>query len=225
MAKFYIHPWAKVGSLKNSTVMDLTAELANMKIENDLRRQVQDDIRRLRDMGTYRGRRHAMGLPVRGQKTRTQVCGCLELGWVWLLMVVLDCDRTTVKQDGTRWNWEGVDVRWKDMYVCIILYSTEAWNGVYESRRNFTAHTRSGHQGTSGLTDSCIALALRYTERSRCLGREIYSLLTHATNGDGIERRRVDEAKREVSQTHLWVQLIRGEICTSYEPGICILRR
>ncbi|CAG5183951.1 uncharacterized protein ALTATR162_LOCUS10835 [Alternaria atra] len=64
MAKFYIHPWAKVGSLKNATVMDLTAELANMKIENDLRRQVQDDIRRLRDMGTYRGRRHAMGLPI-----------------------------------------------------------------------------------------------------------------------------------------------------------------
>ncbi|KAL6708715.1 37S ribosomal protein subunit sws2, mitochondrial [Coniothyrium glycines] len=73
MAKFYIHPWAKVGSLKNSTVLELTEELTNMKIENDLRRQVQDDIRRLRDMGTYRGRRHAMGLPVRGQRTRTQI--------------------------------------------------------------------------------------------------------------------------------------------------------
>jgi small subunit ribosomal protein S13 len=73
MAKFHIHPWAKVGSLKNATVMDLTAELSNMKIENDLRREVQDNIRRLKDMGTYRGRRHAMGLPVRGQRTRTQV--------------------------------------------------------------------------------------------------------------------------------------------------------
>ncbi|KAI4613824.1 hypothetical protein J4E83_007426 [Alternaria metachromatica] len=79
MAKFYIHPWAKVGSLKNATVMDLTAELANMKIENDLRRQVQDDIRRLRDMGTYRGRRHAMGLPVRGQRTRTQIATARRL--------------------------------------------------------------------------------------------------------------------------------------------------
>ncbi|XP_014554443.1 hypothetical protein COCVIDRAFT_28482 [Bipolaris victoriae FI3] len=79
MAKFHIHPWAKVGSLKNATVMDLTAELANMKIENDLRRQVQDDIRRLRDMGTYRGRRHAMGLPVRGQKTRTQIATARRL--------------------------------------------------------------------------------------------------------------------------------------------------
>lgn len=73
MAKFHIHPWAKVGALKNATVMDLTAELSTMKIENDARREVQDNIRRLKDMGTYRGRRHAMGLPVRGQRTRTQI--------------------------------------------------------------------------------------------------------------------------------------------------------
>jgi small subunit ribosomal protein S13 len=73
MARFHIHPWAKVGALKNATVMDLTAELSTMKIENDARREVQDNIRRLKDMGTYRGRRHAMGLPVRGQRTRTQI--------------------------------------------------------------------------------------------------------------------------------------------------------
>jgi ribosomal protein S13 len=45
-----------------------------MKIENQLRRQLRDNIARLRDMGSYRGRRHAMGLPVRGQRTRSQVC-------------------------------------------------------------------------------------------------------------------------------------------------------
>jgi small subunit ribosomal protein S13 len=73
MAKFHIHPWAKVGTLKNATVMDLTSELSNMKIENDLRREVQGNILRLKDMGTYRGRRHAMGLPVRGQRTRSQI--------------------------------------------------------------------------------------------------------------------------------------------------------
>ena len=73
MARFHIHPWARVGSLKNSTVLELTAELTGMRIENDLRREVQENIRRLKDMGTYRGRRHAMGLPVRGQRTRTQV--------------------------------------------------------------------------------------------------------------------------------------------------------
>lgn len=50
-----------------------------MKIENDLRRQILDDIKRLRDTGTYRGRRHALGLPVRGQNTRSQVRLILSL--------------------------------------------------------------------------------------------------------------------------------------------------
>lgn len=73
MARFHIHKTAKVGTLRSAQILDLNAELTNMKIENDLRREVQDNIRRLRDLGTYRGRRHAMGLPVRGQRTRTQV--------------------------------------------------------------------------------------------------------------------------------------------------------
>jgi hypothetical protein len=51
----------------------LTAVLSEMKIENDLRREVLNDIKRLKETGTYRGRRHALGLPVRGQRTRTQV--------------------------------------------------------------------------------------------------------------------------------------------------------
>ena len=73
MARFHIHPTAKVGSLASKQVLDLTGELSSMTIENDLRRQLRDNIRRLRDMGSYRGRRHALGLPVRGQQTRTQV--------------------------------------------------------------------------------------------------------------------------------------------------------
>lgn len=73
MSRFYIHPTAKVGELANKQVLELTAALSEMKIENDLRRQVLDDIKRLRDTGTYRGRRHALGLPVRGQNTRNQV--------------------------------------------------------------------------------------------------------------------------------------------------------
>lgn len=155
MAKFHIHPWAKVGSLKNATVMDLTAELANMKIENDLRRQVQDDIRRLRDMGTYRGRRHAMGLPVRGQKTRTQVCMVWKMlkdkfGWWRKLLTRTDCDCTTVEQDRTRWHWKGVYVRWKQIYTCIILYSLAARNGVYRlHRRNIMTKPRPNTNGCS----------------------------------------------------------------------------
>lgn len=72
MAKYSIHPLAKVGALNQKVVTSLTAELSNMTIETDARRVVQENIRRLRDMGTWRGRRHAMGLPVRGQRTRTQ---------------------------------------------------------------------------------------------------------------------------------------------------------
>ncbi|KAL5441948.1 hypothetical protein PMIN06_009201 [Paraphaeosphaeria minitans] len=79
MARFHIQPWAKVGTLKASTLIDLTAELSNMKIENDLRREIQDSIMRLKDMGSYRGRRHAMGLPVRGQRTRTQIATARKL--------------------------------------------------------------------------------------------------------------------------------------------------
>lgn len=62
-----------MGSLQPKTVTALTAELSTMIIENDARRIVQENIKRLRDMGTYRGRRHAMGLPVRGQRTRNQI--------------------------------------------------------------------------------------------------------------------------------------------------------
>ncbi|KAL5696670.1 hypothetical protein EMGR_000043 [Emarellia grisea] len=73
LARFHIHPTCKVGELANKQVLDLTAALSDMKIENDLRRQILDDIKRLKESGSYRGRRHALGLPVRGQRTRTQV--------------------------------------------------------------------------------------------------------------------------------------------------------
>jgi small subunit ribosomal protein S13 len=73
MSRFHIHQTCKVGELANKQVLDLTAVLSEMKIENDLRRQVLDDIKRLKETGTYRGRRHALGLPVRGQRTRNNV--------------------------------------------------------------------------------------------------------------------------------------------------------
>ncbi|BCS00892.1 mitochondrial 37S ribosomal protein uS13m [Aspergillus luchuensis] len=73
LARFHIHPTCKVGDLANKQVLDITAALSDMKIENDLRRQYLDNIKRLKETGTYRGRRHALGLPVRGQRTRSQV--------------------------------------------------------------------------------------------------------------------------------------------------------
>lgn len=81
MARFYIHPTAKLGDLSAKQVLDLNAELSGMTIENDLKREMRENIKRLRDIGAYRGKRHALGLPVRGQRTRTQVCcGCVFLG-------------------------------------------------------------------------------------------------------------------------------------------------
>lgn len=96
MAKFHIHETAKIGTLKDSQINGLAEELSTMTLENDLRRQLVDNIKRLRDMGTYRGRRHAMGLPVRGQNTRTQVSfrfeGFAFVGWmtanVWTLQIM-----------------------------------------------------------------------------------------------------------------------------------------
>ncbi|MCJ1479295.1 hypothetical protein MMC13_007980 [Lambiella insularis] len=82
MARQHIHPTAKLGSLVNKQILDLTAELSGMTIENDLRRQLRDNLTRLRDMGAYRGRRHALGLPVRGQRTRTQIATATKLNKV-----------------------------------------------------------------------------------------------------------------------------------------------
>ncbi|MCE5228317.1 30S ribosomal protein S13 [bacterium] len=44
---------------------------SDLKVEGDLRREVQQNIKRLMDIGCYRGLRHIRGLPVRGQRTRT----------------------------------------------------------------------------------------------------------------------------------------------------------
>lgn len=73
LARLYIHPTARLGSLNSQTVLDITSALSEMKIENDLRRELRENISRLKDMGTYRGKRHAMGLPVRGQNTQNQI--------------------------------------------------------------------------------------------------------------------------------------------------------
>ena len=83
MARFSIHKTANVGMLNDGQINGIVAELSSMTLENDLRRQVVENIRRLRDMGAYRGRRHAMNLPVRGQRTRSQVSSSLQLS-MWL---------------------------------------------------------------------------------------------------------------------------------------------
>ena len=51
--------------------VSVTRSKADYKIEGDLRREVQADIRRKIEIGSYQGRRHRQGLPVRGQRTKT----------------------------------------------------------------------------------------------------------------------------------------------------------
>ena len=52
-------------------VNDIRNALSDYTIEGDLRREINDNIKRLREIGAYRGTRHASGLPVRGQRTKT----------------------------------------------------------------------------------------------------------------------------------------------------------
>ncbi len=67
-----VNPDTRVKDLSDSDVASLRAEVEkNYQVEGDLRRWEAMNIKRLVDIGTYRGRRHRMGLPVRGQRTRT----------------------------------------------------------------------------------------------------------------------------------------------------------
>jgi len=66
-----IAPDRKIKDLSEQELEAIRAELGKYVIEGDLRRQVAMDIKRLMDLGCYRGLRHRRGLPVRGQRTRT----------------------------------------------------------------------------------------------------------------------------------------------------------
>ena len=66
-----VDPTTKVKDLTESEVNALRAQVARGLVEGDLRREVSMNIKRLMDLGTYRGLRHRKGLPVRGQRTRT----------------------------------------------------------------------------------------------------------------------------------------------------------
>ena len=61
----------KVKDLSETEVETLRQEVAKVVVEGDLRRQVTMNIKRLMDIGCYRGLRHRKGLPARGQRTRT----------------------------------------------------------------------------------------------------------------------------------------------------------
>ena len=61
----------KIKDLSDSDMEKLREEVAKFTTEGDLRREVSMNIKRLMDLGTWRGKRHRAGLPMRGQRTRT----------------------------------------------------------------------------------------------------------------------------------------------------------
>lgn len=62
---------ARVKDLSEDQLTAIRAEVAKIKVEGDLRREVALNIKRLTEIGCYRGLRHRRGLPVNGQRTRT----------------------------------------------------------------------------------------------------------------------------------------------------------
>ena len=65
-----ISPNTRVQDLTEGELDQLRAEVSKLSVEGDLRREVSMNIKRLTDLGCYRGLRHRRGLPVRGQNTK-----------------------------------------------------------------------------------------------------------------------------------------------------------
>ena len=66
-----VAPETKIRDLTESEIESIRSEVAKIAVEGDLRREVAMNIKRLMDLGCYRGLRHRRGLPVRGQQTKT----------------------------------------------------------------------------------------------------------------------------------------------------------
>ncbi|SDZ31238.1 small subunit ribosomal protein S13 [Proteiniborus ethanoligenes] len=70
LAKAGVNPDTRVRDLTESEVNELRTIIDTYMVEGDLRREVSLNIKRLREIGCYRGLRHRRGLPVRGQNTK-----------------------------------------------------------------------------------------------------------------------------------------------------------
>ncbi len=66
-----VKPSAKVSELSEDQLESLRGEVAKLNTEGDLRREISMNIKRLMDLGCYRGLRHRRSLPVRGQRSKT----------------------------------------------------------------------------------------------------------------------------------------------------------
>ena len=66
-----LDPSTKVSELTEDQLESIRAAISKFEVEGDLRREVAMNIKRLRDLGCYRGIRHRKSLPLRGQRTKT----------------------------------------------------------------------------------------------------------------------------------------------------------
>ncbi|KAA0876258.1 30S ribosomal protein S13 [Nitrincola tapanii] len=66
-----IEPTVKIGDLSEEQLDNVRGEIAKLTVEGDLRREVNMNIKRLMDLGCFRGLRHRRNLPVRGQRSKT----------------------------------------------------------------------------------------------------------------------------------------------------------
>ncbi|HET7589379.1 MAG TPA: 30S ribosomal protein S13 [Solirubrobacterales bacterium] len=70
-----VDPDTAVKDLTEDEVMKLREAVENREVEGDLRRERSQNVKRLMEIGSYRGLRHRRGLPVRGQRTKTNARG------------------------------------------------------------------------------------------------------------------------------------------------------
>ncbi len=70
-ANVKLNPTTKMKDVSESQLEEVRGEVAKLVVEGDLRRNVAMSIKRLMDLGCYRGVRHRKGLPCRGQRTKT----------------------------------------------------------------------------------------------------------------------------------------------------------
>lgn len=71
LEKAKVDPAVRIKDLNDEEISRLTKVLDEVILEGDLRREIAQNIKRLEDIGTYRGSRHKKNLPVRGQRTRS----------------------------------------------------------------------------------------------------------------------------------------------------------
>jgi small subunit ribosomal protein S13 len=75
LAETGVDPGTPVKDLTEDEVMKLREAVENREVEGDLRRDRSQNVKRLMEIGSYRGLRHRRGLPVRGQRTKTNARG------------------------------------------------------------------------------------------------------------------------------------------------------